>query len=146
MEQKETALQMIRQQFNEQSMVRPVNLLTTQISNIFVDGGRCYTGCGPETVAPAKSLKPALIYFPSGTYRITGTINMYIYTQLVGNPLAMPVIKADSSFTDPYLLNGFPAPVNSSIVTTIVFYMQLRVSNLLSLPITYLTLTLELCI
>jgi hypothetical protein len=71
---------------------------------------------------------------------------MYIYTQLVGNPLAMPVIKADSSFTDPYLLNGFPAPVNSPIVTTIVFYMQLRVSNPLTRSITYLTFTSEFCI
>jgi hypothetical protein len=51
---------------------------------------------------------------------------MYIFTQLVGNPLDMPVIKADSSFTGLYLLDGFPSPVNSTIVTTIVFYMQLR--------------------
>jgi hypothetical protein len=141
------ALQMTPPQFKEQSTVRPVNFFTRSISNLFTsDGGRCYTGCGPGTVAPAKSLKPALIYFPSGIYRITSTINMYIYTQLVGNPLAMPVIKADSSFTDPYLLNGFPAPVNSPIVTTIVFYMQLRVSNPLTRSITYLTFTSEFCI
>lgn len=107
-------------------MVRLIHILVHISNQLCVAGGRCYDGCGPGTVAPAKSLKPALIYFPSGTYRITSTLKMYIYTQLVGNPLDMPVIKADRSFTGAYLLDGFPAPVNSTMVTTIVFYMQLR--------------------
>jgi glucan 1,3-beta-glucosidase len=106
-------------EFNSTCIVRNSNQLS-------LAGGRCYNGCGPGTVAPAKSLKPALIYVPSGTYRITSTLKMYIFTQLVGNPLDMPVIKADSTFTGRYLLDGFPAPVNSTMVTTIVFYMQLR--------------------
>jgi glucan 1,3-beta-glucosidase len=120
-------LQMILLLSKKLSMVRLINKFAMQIPNwISIDGGRCYNGCGPGILAPAKSLKPALIYFPSGTYRTTSTIKMYIFTQVVGNPLAMPIIKADSIFKDPYLLDGFPAPVNSSIPTTTNFYLQLR--------------------
>jgi len=90
-----------------------------------VDGGRCFTGCGPGD-PPAKTLKPALIYFPSGTYKISKSVNMYILTQLVGNPLDRLTIKAEAGFNDLYLINAFPSPPISPFPTTINLYLQLR--------------------
>lgn len=89
------------------------------------EGGRCFTGCGPGS-PPAKTLKPALIYFPAGTYKISKSINIYIFTQLVGNPLDRPTIKADAGFRDLYLLNAFPSPPVSPFPTTINLYLQVR--------------------
>lgn len=99
-------------------------------SNSVIDGGRCFTGCGPGRGGPddppAKTLKPALIYFPSGTYKIKKSLNIYIYTQLVGNPLDRPTIKADAAFNGLYLLNAFPSPPVSPFPTTINLYLQVR--------------------
>ncbi|KAJ4864051.1 pectate lyase superfamily protein domain-containing protein [Trichoderma breve] len=88
-------------------------------------GGRCLWGCGPGD-PPAKTLKPALIYFPSGTYKISQTLNSYIFTQLVGNPLDRPVLKADKNFSGRYLLDTFPSPTTSPFPTTINLYYQVR--------------------
>lgn len=93
------------------------------------DGGRCFTGCAPgrsPSDPDAKTLKPALIYFPSGTYKIISTLNIYLYTQLVGNPLERPTLKADSEFNGLYLINAFPSPGQSPFPTTINLYLQLR--------------------
>jgi hypothetical protein len=57
-------------------------------------------------------VKAALVYFPAGTYLVSGTINALYNTQLVGNPNDRPTIKAAPSFvglgvisTDPYYSN-----------------------------------------
>jgi glucan 1,3-beta-glucosidase len=51
---------------------------------------------------------------------------MYVFTQLVGNPIDRPTIKADKGFTDLYLLNAFPAPAVSPLPSTINGYLQVR--------------------
>jgi glucan 1,3-beta-glucosidase len=67
-----------------------------------------------------------LIYFPSGEYKISNSINMYIFTQLVGNPLNRPTIRAAAGFNDLYLINAFPSPPVSPFPTTINLYLQVR--------------------
>ena len=43
------------------------------------DQGRCGENCGASTV------KPAIVYFPSGTYLVSSPITAYYNTQMVGN-------------------------------------------------------------
>ncbi|EGX93627.1 LysM domain protein [Cordyceps militaris CM01] len=65
---------------------------TDAINKAMSDGKRCGADCGSSTI------KPAIVYFPSGTYRVRQTIPMFYNTQVVGNPNDMPVILADRNF------------------------------------------------
>jgi glucan 1,3-beta-glucosidase len=58
-------------------------------------------------------VKPAIVYFPSGTYRVSQPLIQYYYTQFIGDPHDLPVIKATANFqglavldTDPYIPGG----------------------------------------
>jgi glucan 1,3-beta-glucosidase len=53
--------------------------------------------------------KPALVYFPSGTYMVNTTIQMWLMTQIIGNPLNPPRLKATSTFS-----SSFPISSGSS--------------------------------
>lgn len=66
---------------------------TKAIQKAISDGNRCGADCG------SSSIKPALVYFPYGTYVVSSPIIMYYNTQMVGNSLPPPTIKAVSSFT-----------------------------------------------
>jgi len=66
-------------------------------------GGRCGQGCDSSTTTPA------LVYFPPGTYAVSSPIIQYYYTQLVGDAVTVPTLKALSNFqgiavidSDPY--------------------------------------------
>ncbi|PQK16327.1 hypothetical protein BB8028_0006g06470 [Beauveria bassiana] len=65
---------------------------TDAINKAMSDGKRCGADCGSSTI------KPAIVYFPSGTYRVRQTIPMFYNTQVVGNPNGMPAILADENF------------------------------------------------
>ncbi|KAF3213001.1 hypothetical protein TWF679_005570 [Orbilia oligospora] len=65
---------------------------TVAINLAISSGDRCGANCGSSTV------KPALVYFPSGTYLVSKSIIGYYNTQLVGNPNGLPIIRAASSF------------------------------------------------
>ncbi|KAK3324790.1 pectate lyase superfamily protein-domain-containing protein [Cercophora scortea] len=65
---------------------------TAAINLAISDGGRCGPNCG------SSSIKGALVYFPAGTYLISSPILMYYHTQMVGNPNAIPILKAAKSF------------------------------------------------
>ncbi|KAK6347390.1 hypothetical protein TWF718_005229 [Orbilia javanica] len=65
---------------------------TAAINLAISSGDRCGANCGSSTV------KPALVYFPSGTYLVSKSIIGYYNTQLVGNPNNLPIIRASSSF------------------------------------------------
>ncbi|KAL8958790.1 MAG: hypothetical protein Q9193_004221, partial [Seirophora villosa] len=101
---------------------------TAAINRAISSGERCAPGCQSSTTSPA------IVYFPSGTYRVSSPIIDYYYTQIIGNPNSPPVIKATSNFSaiavidgNPYLPGnadhpgGFPGwlPVN-------LFYRQIR--------------------
>lgn len=58
------------------------------------DGDRCKGGnCGGTTG------KPALIYIPPGTYALASTVQLFINTQIIGDAVDIPTLKATSSMT-----------------------------------------------
>ncbi|KAI1864522.1 uncharacterized protein JN550_008809 [Neoarthrinium moseri] len=74
---------------------------TAAINRAISEGNRCAPGtCASSTTTPA------LIYFPNGTYIVSKPIVGYYYTQIVGNPNCLPVIKAASTFTDAWVFDG----------------------------------------
>jgi glucan 1,3-beta-glucosidase len=80
---------------------------TAAINKAISSGGRCGKGCDSSTTTPA------LVYFPPGTYVVSKPIVQYYYTQIVGDAVDLPVIKAAASFAgmavidaDPYEDNG----------------------------------------
>lgn len=56
------------------------------------DGNRCGEGCGSSTIVPA------VVYFPSGTYKISAPIVSWYYTQMIGDAKDIPVIEASPNF------------------------------------------------
>lgn len=80
---------------------------TNAINQAISSGDRCGYGCDSSTTTPA------LVYFPPGTYVVSKPIIQYYYTQMVGDALNPPVLKAASSFSgmavidsDPYTDSG----------------------------------------
>ncbi|CAI4211160.1 unnamed protein product [Parascedosporium putredinis] len=53
--------------------------------------------CAPQECKQSTT-SPAVVYFPSGTYLVSGSIIDYYYTQLIGDPTDRPVIKASADF------------------------------------------------
>ena len=58
-------------------------------------------------------MSPALVYFPPGVYLVSRPLVQLYYTQLVGDALSLPTLKAAPSFqgiavidSDPYDSNG----------------------------------------
>ncbi|EME85443.1 glycoside hydrolase family 55 protein [Pseudocercospora fijiensis CIRAD86] len=75
---------------------------TEAINKAISSGGRCGDGCNSSTI------QPAIVYFPPGTYRVSKPIIMFYYTQLIGDALNKPIIKADPDFTGMALLDSDP--------------------------------------
>ncbi|ATY64012.1 LysM domain protein [Cordyceps militaris] len=81
---------------------------TDAIQKAISDGKRCGKGC------PESSVSGAIVYFPSGTYRVDRSIVLYYNTQLVGGVKgAIPTIQSARNFiglgvftTDVYLPDG----------------------------------------
>lgn len=80
---------------------------TAAINQAISSGGRCGKGCDSSTTTPA------IVYFPPGTYVVSKPIQQYYYTQIVGDAVELPVIKASAKFagmavidSDPYEDNG----------------------------------------
>lgn len=72
-----------------------------------------------------------MVYFPSGTYKISNSIIDYYYTQIIGDPTNMPVIKGTPNFptnTTLGLLDGNPYTADGSLrfKSTNVFFRQIR--------------------
>ncbi|KAM3066382.1 hypothetical protein ACMFMG_003111 [Clarireedia jacksonii] len=75
---------------------------TAAINAAISAGGRCGQGCSSTTTTPA------VVYFPAGTYLISSSIIDYYYTQLIGNPNNVPVLKATPNFSGFGLIDGDP--------------------------------------
>lgn len=109
---------------------------TAAINLAISSGGRCAPGtCASSTTTPA------IVYFPSGTYLVTGSIIDYYYTQMIGNPNCLPIIKASSSFTARWVIDadvyeGCPSGGCLSYGATNIFWRQIRnfVIDLTSVP------------
>ncbi|KAK0710173.1 pectate lyase superfamily protein-domain-containing protein [Lasiosphaeria miniovina] len=93
---------------------------TAAINRAISEGDRCGPGCVGSTKTPG------LIYFPPGTYLISSPIVDFYYTQLIGNPSCLPVLKATSSFKDRWLLDGDQYGPNGKLAwgSTNVFWRQ----------------------
>ncbi|KAK4680623.1 hypothetical protein QC764_100480 [Podospora pseudoanserina] len=72
------------------------------INAAIMDGNRGFEDCGSTTV------RPALIYFPPGTYKICTPIIQYYFTQFVGDPNNRPIIKGCETFTGIALMDVNP--------------------------------------
>lgn len=95
---------------------------TIAINAAMADGGR-YGPASGET----STTTPAIVYFPPGTYLISSSIIDYYFTQLVGNPNDMPVLKATPGFTGLGLIDGDQyQPGGQGWGSTNVFYRQIR--------------------
>ncbi|KAK4141196.1 pectate lyase superfamily protein-domain-containing protein [Dichotomopilus funicola] len=103
---------------------------TAAINKAITDGKRCGENCY------GSSVTGAVVYFPPGTYLVSGSIISYFHTQLVGDPTNLPVIKAAASFvglgvisTDVYVPNGGTGIDGNSkewYINTANFYRQIR--------------------
>jgi glucan 1,3-beta-glucosidase len=73
---------------------------TAAINAAINAGGRCGQGCNSTTTTPA------VVYFPAGTYVLSSSIIDQYYTQLIGNPNDLPVLKATANFQGFGLIDG----------------------------------------
>jgi len=104
---------------------------TAAINNAISAGGRCGRGCSSTTTTPA------VVYFPAGTYLISSSIVDYYYTQLIGNPNNVPVLKATAVFSGFGLIDGDPYYTeNLNWGSTNVFNRQIRnfIFDMTSIP------------
>ena len=107
---------------------------TDAINKAIADGNRCGQGCSSSTTTPA------LVYFPPGTYAVSKPITQLYYTQIVGDAVNPPTIKAKAEFAgmavidaDPYDDQG-----NNFWVNQNNFFRQVRnlVIDLTAMPFT----------
>ncbi|KAJ5087004.1 Pectin lyase fold/virulence factor [Penicillium alfredii] len=96
---------------------------TAAINAAMSDGGRF----GPAD-RMTSTTTPAIVYFPSGTYLISSPIIDYYFAQIIGNPNAIPVIKATSGFTGLGMIDGdqYQNDGNQGWISTNVFFRQIR--------------------
>lgn len=103
---------------------------TAAIKKALMDEKRCADKCNVSTT------KNAIVYFPPGTYLISTTIPLPFGTQVIGDALNRPILKAAASFiglgailsTDEYT-GGDTGPDGGDqqwYINTANFYRQLR--------------------
>ncbi|QIW96190.1 hypothetical protein AMS68_001708 [Peltaster fructicola] len=78
---------------------------TAAINKAIADGARCGS---TSTYCDSSTIQPAIVYFPTGKYRVTTPIRMLYYTQLIGNALAPPTLLADAAFTGMAVVDSDP--------------------------------------
>lgn len=66
--------------------------------------------------------QPAVIYIPSGTYLMTGSLQLYVGTVLVGDPINPPVLKAAADFPNDHIIYAKDPNYDG----TINFYIGLK--------------------
>ncbi|KAL2016783.1 hypothetical protein VTK56DRAFT_2996 [Thermocarpiscus australiensis] len=93
---------------------------TAAINRAISDGNRCGPGCTGSTKTPG------LVYFPPGTYMVSSPIIDFYYTQLIGNPSCLPVLKATADFQGRWLLDANPYQPSGALAwgATNVFWRQ----------------------
>ncbi|KAK2762137.1 hypothetical protein FQN54_001144 [Arachnomyces sp. PD_36] len=75
---------------------------TEAINSAITAGKRCGGECDSSTTTPA------LVYFPPGTYVVSAPIVQYYYTQLHGDALDLPVLKAAPNFEGMAVIDADP--------------------------------------
>jgi len=95
---------------------------TAAINAAITAYGRCGQGCDSSTI------RPAVVFFPSGSYVISSPIIQYYFTQLVGDAVNMPVIFASASFSGMAMIDSNPYGNNGNnwFTNQNNFYRQIR--------------------
>jgi glucan 1,3-beta-glucosidase len=94
---------------------------TVAINAAISAGNRCGQGCDSSTVTPA------LVFFPAGTYLVSAPIIQLYYTQMVGDALNLPTLKAAPTFTGMALIDADPYVQGVNYYTNQNnFYRQVR--------------------
>lgn len=75
-------------------------------------------GKGGNRYRNEVTTRPAEVFVPGGTYRISRTIDLRLNTILVGDPNDRPVFKASSGFSGGSLINGYDFATDGSSGTT----------------------------
>ncbi|KAK0617048.1 pectate lyase superfamily protein-domain-containing protein [Immersiella caudata] len=75
---------------------------TAAINAAITAGNPCNRGCASSTTTPG------LVYFPAGTYKISGSIRPAYFTMLIGDASNPPTLKATSNFEGFGLIDGNP--------------------------------------
>ncbi|KAJ3811026.1 exo-beta-1,3-glucanase [Lentinula aff. lateritia] len=74
---------------------------TAAINSAISSGDRCGLGsCNSSTVTPA------VVFFPSGTYLISTPLDLYYYTQLIGDAKNPPTLLASAAFAGMAVINA----------------------------------------
>ncbi|KAL0937188.1 glucan 1,3-beta-glucosidase [Colletotrichum truncatum] len=98
----------------------------TAAINLAISSGQ---RCGPG-ICKGETTSPATVYFPPGTYLISGSIVNFFYTQIIGDPTNRPVIKATANFdvtNNLGLIDGNKYGANGlAWGATNVFFRQIR--------------------
>jgi glucan 1,3-beta-glucosidase len=82
---------------------------TEAINNAISESNGAAIGrCGHDPWCDSTTVAPAIVYFPKGTYKVSTPIQMFYYTQLIGDALNRPVIAAAASFTGMAVLDADP--------------------------------------
>lgn len=84
---------------------------TAAINKAIEEGNRC-----GQNTCDSSTTTPAIVYFPAGTYKVSSSIIMYYYTQMIGDAFNPPRIQGSADFNfsgnlalldaDPYVPNG----------------------------------------
>lgn len=94
---------------------------TAAINAAINAGNPCNRGCTSTTTTPG------LVYFPAGTYKISGSIRPAYFTQLVGDAASPPTLKATSNFEGFGLIDGNPYYTDTLNWKSVnVFFRQVR--------------------
>lgn len=70
--------------------------------------GAAVKRCGNDPWCDSTTIAPAIVYFPKGTYKVSKPVQMYYYTQVVGDILNRPVISAAPEFEGMAVLDADP--------------------------------------
>jgi glucan 1,3-beta-glucosidase len=77
---------------------------TAAINQAMATGDRC----GGTPPCDSSTIRPAIVYFPSGKYLVSKPITMYYYTQMVGDPNSLPTLLASSGFDGMAVIDADP--------------------------------------
>ena len=89
---------------------------TQALQNAINDDGK-----GGNRYNNEVSTRPAEVFVPGGTYRLTKQLDLRLNTILVGDPNNMPVFKASSNFNGGTVVNGYDYATHDSGGTTAFF-------------------------
>jgi glucan 1,3-beta-glucosidase len=96
------------------------------ISDAYIAAAGASNGPARTTNSMGTTGQPAMVYIPSGTYLLTGSLQMYVGTALIGNPLSPPVFKAAAGFPNDHIIYGKDPNQGG----TVNFYMAIRNINI----------------